>query len=246
MSNIFYRHWPYPVRDDLVAAHRRAWRSLAHPGTWLSGPERVAIMAETRHAAGCALCKQRKDALSPYAVSGEHDSLDELPQTIVEIIHRITSDPARLAKHWFDSVIDAGISDTDYVEIVGVVSRTVAIDTFTRGIGAEALPLPEPVAGEPSRKRPAAARLDRSWVATIAPEDIAAEDADIYPNGIAAHIYRAMSLVPSEVRGFFDLVSAQYLPQKAMREFGREFRAITHAQIELVAGRISALNQCVY
>ena len=31
-----------------------------------------------------------------------------------------------------------------------------------------------------------------------------------------------------------------------MRDFGREYRAITHAQIELLAGRISAINQCVY
>jgi len=31
-----------------------------------------------------------------------------------------------------------------------------------------------------------------------------------------------------------------------MRDFGCEYRAITHAQIELLAGRISAINQCVY
>ena len=31
-----------------------------------------------------------------------------------------------------------------------------------------------------------------------------------------------------------------------LRQFDREPRAITHAQIELLAARMSALNQCVY
>ncbi|MBT3534065.1 MAG: hypothetical protein HN478_09305, partial [Rhodospirillaceae bacterium] len=62
----------------------------------------------------------------------------------------------------------------------------------------------------------------------------------------AAHIYQAMSLVPASVKGFFDLVVNQYLPPQAMTDFDNEYRAINHAQIELVAGRVSAINQCVY
>jgi hypothetical protein len=31
-----------------------------------------------------------------------------------------------------------------------------------------------------------------------------------------------------------------------MFDFDNEIRAISHAQIELVAGRVSAINQCVY
>jgi len=36
------------------------------------------------------------------------------------------------------------------------------------------------------------------------------------------------------------------LPPQAMTDFDNEYRAINHAQIELVAGRVSAINQCVY
>ena len=32
-----YRQSPVPVRDDLVAAHRRAWARLAAPGEWWTG-----------------------------------------------------------------------------------------------------------------------------------------------------------------------------------------------------------------
>ena len=56
----------------------------------------------------------------------------------------------------------------------------------------------------------------------------------------------AGSLVPEEVIGFFDLAGAYYLTGAQMQDLGNEPRAIDRAQIELVAGRISALNQCVY
>ena len=56
----------------------------------------------------------------------------------------------------------------------------------------------------------------------------------------------ALTLVPDEARSFFDVVSAQYLAGPQMTDFGNEFRAITHLQIELLAARVSALNQCTY
>jgi hypothetical protein len=31
-----------------------------------------------------------------------------------------------------------------------------------------------------------------------------------------------------------------------MRDFGREYRAIGHAQIEMLAARVAVRNQCVY
>ena len=72
-------------------------------------------------------------------------------------------------------------------------------------------------------------------------------ETDLYPSGRpAANIMKAMSLVPDEVKSFFDLVSHQYQGPLQMRDFSREYRAITHAQIELLAARVSALNQCLY
>ena len=56
----------------------------------------------------------------------------------------------------------------------------------------------------------------------------------------------AFSLVPEEAYAWFQLVEIQYLLGKWMRDFANEYRAITHAQIELIAGRVSVLNQCFY
>ena len=37
-----------------------------------------------------------------------------------------------------------------------------------------------------------------------------------------------------------------YLPDRQLRDYGTEYRAITHAQIEFLAARMSALNRCTY
>ena len=62
----------------------------------------------------------------------------------------------------------------------------------------------------------------------------------------AVNIHRALSLVPAEVAGFFDLDPAHYLPDAVLRDFGTEYQALTHAQIEFLAARISAISQCFY
>jgi alkylhydroperoxidase family enzyme len=236
---------PYPVRADLAAAQARAWDRLARAGTWLDGPTRIRIAAETRHAPGCALCAQCRAALSPYTIEGAHDGRGELPDNWIEMIHRIVADPGRLTHAWYRRMLATGIADTEYVEIVSVIAHVTAIDTFARGLGIPAQPLPAPLPGAPSRYRPAEARQNEAWAPNIAWDEHGPNEADYFV-GPPANIRRALTLVPDEARSFFDLVGHQYLPGPAMRDFGREYRAITHAQIELLAGRISAINRCVY
>jgi len=247
MSEISYDDLAWPVRDEVVAAQRRQWTRLGQPGTWLTGAERVAIAAETRVVGDCRLCAARKEALSPRAVDGTHDSAGDLPVETVEQVHAIVSDPGRLSRGWFDDLMAAGLSVERYVETVGVIADVTAIDTFCRGLGRPPWPLPAASTGTPSRRRPPAER-DLAWVPTLGPEHALGTEWEWLYDGRpqAANIYQAMSLVPEEVKGFFDLVVTQYLPAQAMRDFDTEYRAITHAQIELIAGRVSALNQCVY
>jgi hypothetical protein len=235
------------IRDDLAAAHARAWERIGRPGTWWDGAARLAIAAETRYASSCRLCRRRKEALSPAAIEGIHDSLVELSEVVVEVVHRVRNDPGRLSERWYHGVIAAGLSEEQYVETVSVVAHIVAIDTMACGLGLDALPLPHPQPGAPSQYRPVAAKPGGAWAPWLEPADLSEAEADLYPSGRpAANIMKAMSLVPDEVRGFFDLVSHQYMPPVAMRDFSREYRAINHSQIELLAARVSALNQCLY
>src|SRR5688572_4756298 len=72
------------IRKDLADSIERAWTHLASPGTWWTGAQRLAMVAETRKALACTLCRRRKTALSPYSVNGAHDSLGALPEVVVD------------------------------------------------------------------------------------------------------------------------------------------------------------------
>jgi hypothetical protein len=242
-----YSSTPLPIRADLAAAHARAWERIARPGTWWDGTARVAIAAETRQAPLCALCRRRKEALFPLAVEGAHDSLGQLPEPAVEVVHRVRTDPGRLGEGWYRGVIAHGFSPEQYVEIVSVVAHIIAVDTMARGLGLDASALPDPEPGAPSRYRPKGATRGEAWVPWLEPAVATNAEIGIYPSDRPpANIMKAMSLVPDEVVSFFDLVSHQYLPGDVMRDFAHEYRAITHAQIELLAARVSALNRCLY
>ena len=148
---VAYTHAPVAVRADIQAAHTTVWRKLAEPGTWWTGAERLAIAAEVRKAATCRLCAARKTALSPSAVEGGHDTAGRLPTAVAEMVHRVTTDSARLSREWYEGLAAQGLPDTHYVEALGVLVRTISIDTFCRALGIPCHPLPSPVAGAPSR-----------------------------------------------------------------------------------------------
>jgi hypothetical protein len=125
---------------------------MARPGTWWGGAERVAIAAETRRALLCELCRRRKAALSPAGIEGRHDSLGWLSDSVVEVVHRLRTDPARLGERWVRDVLAGGLGEGEYVETVSIVAHVVAVDTMARGLGLDPPPLPEPQAG--SRRAP--------------------------------------------------------------------------------------------
>ena len=237
-----------PIRPALQRECERAWRRLAAPGTWWSGPERIAIAAEARRAKRCTLCGERRAALSPYSVHGQHSRTGEglLSAPMVDIVHRLVTDAGRLTQTWLRSMLAAGVSEEQYVETIGVVAMIVALDTFDLALGRGERALPAPIEGEPTRHRPVGARRDLAWVATVAPQDLTAADPNPYAVHGAKNIHYALSLVPQEVFNFFDLDVELYLHDHEIRDFDHEFRALSHAQIELLAGRVSSINGCYY
>ena len=244
MSELAYG--PFEVRADIRAAHDTLWRHIATPGTWWTGAEHVAIATAARDADGCRLCAERKAALSPAAVRGEHEGDGSLPANVVDVVHRIRSDPARLSRAWFDEVTASGLEVARYVELVGVVTMVTGVDWFARSLGIALFALPDPRPGAPSRYRPSSAADTGAWVPMIAPEDAAGAEADLYPAGaIIPNIIRALSLVPDEVRVLLELAAAHYLGLEDLSN-PMAHRSLDRMQMELVAARVSALNQCFY
>lgn len=246
MLEITYSAAPVTVRDDFATAHTRFWVRLASPGAWWTGAERVAIAAEVRQAWHCRLCQARKQAPTPAAVEGQHDHLAALPNAAVEAIHRVVSDPRRLSRKWFQALLADGLTAEQYVEIIGTLVALVSIDSFCRGIGVPLHPLPEPQPGLPSRYRPSGAIQEDAWVPMIPADRITDAEADLYGGRAVGNVIRAMSLVPDEVRTLNDLSAAHYLPMGQVRDPSVSRGVLSRMQMELIAGRVSALRQCFY
>src|SRR2546421_488281 len=79
-------------------------------------------------------------------------------RALVDVRHRIRTDAGRLTGRWFEDVLAGGLAETAYVELVAVVTMVAGGDYFARALAMPPLPLPEPLPGAPSRRRPAAAR----------------------------------------------------------------------------------------
>ena len=247
MSASAFAETALPVRADLPESHERAWQALAAAGTWLDGHRRLAVAAEIRYAYGCAHCTRIKAALSPNGVADAHDSLGKLTGAEVELIHRTVNDPGRLSEAWAQSVLAQGMSEGEYVEIVGIIAMVMMMDTCTRALGLPNRPLPAPMPGTATGYRPPGARKDAAWLPIVEPPDVVEADGPMYPSPKAGYIYRALSSVPQSMRDYWALANCHYLPGAAIYRFDLPaMRAISRPQSEILASRVSALHQCVY
>lgn len=243
-----YSDAPWPVRKDFAESHTRYWQRLQSAGNWFSSKDRIAIATEVRNAGSCKMCIQQETALSPNTFSGPHDTPANLRPVVTEAVHRITRDASRLSGNWLEKLKDDGLSHGEYIEIVGTVVAVVSIDSFCKALGLPLRDMPEPGDGNPDNYTPATAVInDEAWVPMVPAINVGTPEADLWSSGKTGTVIRAMSLVPDEVRTLCDLSDAHYLPMAKVRLAGVDAgRALNRSQMELVAGRVSALNRCYY
>ncbi len=219
------------IREDIKAAHRRFWERLAQPGCWWNGAERVAIARESRNALGEA----------------DSDTDGSLPPRAIDAAHTIILNQASISRAWVEDNAANGLSKEAYVELVGIVVAVFSIDEFHRALGLPLEPLPVPVPGNPSGYRPAHLAEDIGFVPTVPPDGAVGNEADLWQQGRTANVVRALTLVPDALRDWRDLGGAQYLSFEAMGNFvGLPDRTLNRMQAELIAGRVSAVNECFY
>lgn len=243
----------FPVRSEFAESHERFWQRLRTAGTWFTAEERVAIANAVRQAEQCLLCDERKQALSPRAVAGAHSGETSLPDVVIEAVHSIVRDASRLTKSWYEDLLANGLTEGQYVEIVGTVVAMISTDCFADAIGVARRTLPfvdsnDETSTKVSGYVPATACVtEQAWVPMVPEINEGTPEADLWPSGKTGNVIRAMSLVPDEVRTLKDLSAAHYLPMSLVRQAGVDAgRALHRSQMELVAGRVSALNACYY
>lgn len=184
------------------------WRGLGEPGTWLDAPQRVAVARTAR---------------------AEPSGSIVTPDSIEAVADRVAHAAATIDADVVDAIESAGIERTTYVEIVGIVSRVVAIDTFERGIGRGQRTLPEQVGGTPTRAVVPEARRRAGWVPTVG----------------AIGPPSALTSVRREATDQERLHTALYLSYSGMADLDAD-RGLHRTQMELVASRVSLLNDCFF
>lgn len=210
------------VPDDIAQSHRDAWEQLTQPGTWWTAAQRLAIAARAR-----TMFEAR--ATPPW--------LRDLPEpdfaideAVVDIVDRMTLDAGSIDREWAHRAM-AEIGDGAYVELIAVVAVIVMVDVFAESVGVDRTPLPDPVAGEPSGKRPDGLGDIGAHVPALDP----------FP---AANVARALSLVPAGNR-LFRTVSVPAYSAPGFAELQWK-TPLTRPQVELVASRVAAMNECFY
>ncbi|MCY4130168.1 MAG: alkylhydroperoxidase-related (seleno)protein [Gammaproteobacteria bacterium] len=233
-ANVF-ENCEYPIRQATVDAFAEVWRRLGESGPFWTGRDHMAMIREARQSFECELCRRRLEALSPNAVDGEHETVTDLSPVAVDVIHRIRTDPARMSRSVFENALANGMTDSEYIELIGVVATSVVIDTLHQGLG---LPVPETLEGSddpPTGQTEPEVVEDGAWV-RLAPRDGQLNEVGIPRQ---ANIIRAMGLVPLVIELFFTVMrQAYYITNLPI--------SISRSQAEFIAARVSALNQCFY
>lgn len=229
-----------PIPEAVAAAHAADVESFARPGTWLSAEERTAVVQharDTRSAAG----------LQPPA-AGPVSPAEVLPAALLELVEQVAVRPKTLTRAALDAALAAGVSDAEYVEVIALVSLIVNIDVFARSLGLPLAALGAPQDGEPSCERPATAKPEGAWVPTIPCLAAGGEPGRaLYGGGMQPFIYRALSLVPADCAQVMRGGDAQYLTLDKFSDFTYSAQpGLNRAQVEVVAGRVSAYNDCFY
>lgn len=229
-----YAELQYPIRSALRESHESVWRRIAETGSYWSGVDRVAMVHEARASLSCTLCQNRAKALSPNAVSGNHDAASKLPPLAVDLIHRIRTDPGRYTKTVFDRFCKE-YSTGQYVEIVSVVATSVIVDTMHSSLSLSPPELGPPDPTHPRKNEPALVEEGGAWL-PLAQQDQKRSDLGFrrVPN-----ILRAMGSVPSAVSLFFTCFRNHYSMMGVSLN-------LLESQCEFIAARVSALNQCFY
>ena len=216
---------------QIVDAQRTVGEEIVGPGDWLTGRERVAAWREVRSSRTDRLDQERRQALTPNAVSGRHEATAELSAAATEVVHRVASDPGRLTRAWADEQI-AELGEETYTELVGVTAIVSVLDRFDGAMGRAERRLPEPIHGEPARVRPDDVGDVGAWVSQST-------------GPTKANVSRTLSLVPQTNLLWRRLVDTHYSRGAEFMNLQWDF-PLSRPQAELVAARSTALNECFY
>lgn len=214
-------------RITVGEAIHHAWAALPRAGGWWTGAERVAIAAAARAAAPRPLWDRAPDLGSLSRDRGDAD----LSPFVAGLVERIAVEPSSLGRDEVRSIADE-LGDAAYAELASVVCQVVAVDHLAAALGESMRPLPPAEPGEPSRTRP-------EGLADVGGH------IDMTADHVGPNVARSLSLAGDDHVRWRNLVFAMYSGVEFLEMVWAD-RALSRPQVELLAARTSALNECFY
>lgn len=213
---------------SLNDASDAAWSALGHPGAWWTGPERLAIAATARRAAPRPVWDRAPDLASLGRRVPDGDTLSPFVAGLAE---RIAVEPSSLSRDEVQGIASE-LGDAAYAELASIVCQVVAIDHLAAAEGAPERAFPDPVAGEPSRTRPAGMADVGGHI-------------EMEAEAVGPNVGRSLSLAGADHERWRNLVFSMYSGVEFFEMVWAD-RALSRPQVELLAARTSALNECFY
>ncbi|MGF1599189.1 MAG: hypothetical protein ACFCVK_20120 [Acidimicrobiales bacterium] len=196
-----------PDEESLID---RTLRSITSPGPTLHGGRRRQLAALAR------ALRVEPEAPVPDG------SLERFAATVTVEAHTIRPE-------MITDLRAAGSTDAQLVEVVSLVARLTAVDTFCFGVGIAPVELEAGAEGEPTGRVDPGAGIDGGWLPTVG----------------TASPPNALSLLPDEHQAMHDVHGVLYLAVAEMADLDAD-RGLHRTQMELVAARTSLLNECFF
>ena len=228
------------IPSEMLDAFNEFWERLAEPGEWWSGKERIAIADEIR--------KAHDKKVKPQNVP--LNEISDKPKSIIspltkEVVRKVTCESHKIDKEWAAQATEL-MGPGKYSELLSIVVNLLPVDIFCRLSGRPVVSLPVHKSGKPTKQ---------------IPEGIVSGEAHVpwVKDWIGPNVARALSYVPNDNQIRMKLVSSMYLGSDISKDSSQftdltkfismrwdEEEPLNRAQVELIAARTSAINECFY
>ncbi len=210
------------VRQDIVDAHRQTWKAIASAGSFWSDVDRLEIAKQARTARS-----QRSDL--PFNRSYPDSRLN---RDTLETVRKVAADAGKIDRLWAKKQI-ASIGDGPYAELVAIVASVSAVDAFSEALGRPREMLPKATGGSCSGVKSDNATDIGGYLQMVDPWD-------------GPNVSRALSLVPAANALFMQNVSSMYVGKGGGFNDMVWDGPLSRPQAELLAARVSSVNECFY
>lgn len=214
------------VNQDIVNSFRIVWDHLGRPGAWWTGPQRIAIAEHVRKSAPRPLW----DMPPPLETLSDEDN-GELTIFEAAVVERVAVSPSSINIETYEHIIQR-MGENKYAELAAVISQIVPIDHLHDALGLEREELPVPREGAITTERPSGLVTGIGFLPTLPTEGL-------------PHVAVALSLSLADNARRMLLVRAMYSGD-SFNDMVWTHRSLNRPQVELVAARTSALNECFY